>query len=333
MRGALLFATIALAGCGDSTVTGADLSGGDMSMPPDLQPPADMAISVSQGCTDYATAFCNKVQMCAPAFIQLVFGDLATCIDRFKLQCLPVFTLKNTSATIGQAEQCVAAIANITCDDVLTGAPPAPCAPIPGMGANGTACADDAQCMSAACVRQGGCGTCGTPPKAGESCANLGCAKGLFCGPNTRTCVAYGQANAMCDADHKCVASLACKGNKTSGTCSLPLKVGDTCDTTAGDNHGCNGGHGDYCNPFTKKCETVGFAKTGEECGLVNAAFVACEKGGICRPNADLGMFTGICIGVAGDGMACDPQNGPGCLSPAYCGGGVCKLFDPAVCM
>jgi hypothetical protein len=322
---------LAVAGCG-STGLATDGGGGDQAVATgDLAiAPPDMSVTGDQACTDYATALCTKIGACSPV-LQLVYGDVATCTSRVALTCSLTLGLPGSPSLPGPLEACSASLANVTCDDLLSGNTPAGCM-VMGSETDGLACADDAQCASGRCVKPvaGGCGTCGTPPGAGASCATSACAPGLECGKSSKICVARAKLGDSCNADRPCLPSLACMGVNGSGTCVTPIAAGGKCDPAQKDFAGCDSSHAYYCSGFTNTCQLYNFAQAGEACGLVNGATL-CAKSGVCTPN-DAGAFMGTCVAAAADGTACDANVGPNCLPPAFCYQGFCRLPSPGSC-
>ena len=55
--------------------------------------------SADQACTAYASALCNRVNVCIPFGTETFYGDVATCIARYKLSCVPALGLPTSGAT------------------------------------------------------------------------------------------------------------------------------------------------------------------------------------------------------------------------------------------
>src|SRR5262249_46342912 len=130
-----------------------------------------------------------------------------------------------------------------------------------------------------------------------------------------------GQQGDACTDTAPCSPLLACK----SGTCQSPDTAGssctaspNTCDLAAG---------GDFC--IGAVCKKIVLAQAGETCGLdtVKATFTGCTSSAMCS-----GTPSGTCLKAAADGTACNSTTGPGCMPPAICDSGVCRLLDPAAC-
>ncbi len=281
-------------------------------------------VTPDQACTDAATTLCNKIDSCSPLFIQLQYGDAATCIARAKLSCTQNLATPGTSDTPAFIEGCGNAYGSLSCADVfgIAANPPAACQAAPGTVANGGACGVNDQCQSTACKIDGttGCGTCAVRANSGESCANgVPCAVGLTCAGN-QTCVTPGALNDACDAASKpCKGGLVCDG----GTCKTPQPAGAPC-TGAGTGN-CDGTQGLYCS--NSQCKQALTAKAGQTCGidLQAGTYTACTGGSVCTSN-------NVCSAVAADGAACDDTKGPTCLAPARCMSGICTVVNPASC-
>lgn len=283
------------------------------------------AVSVDQACTDLITSLCNKILACAPIEITLAFGNVATCIAREKLACPATFGASGTGATPGGAEACAQGYAAATCDDLLANRPPSACA-LPGSAGNGAGCGVDSQCATAAfCnIPVGmGCGVCSPKLAAGGSCrADGNCQSGLVCAKAnnaaTGTCTAPGGQGASCDSTHPCLATLGCS---PGGTCGPPLGAGSPCTV-----QNCDLLHGLYCNTLTNVCAQVQTASPGNACGVTfTASFAICTASAQCKL-ATGSTTMGTCEATAADGASCDPTNGPPCLPPTTCVGGVCAL-------
>lgn len=282
------------------------------------------SVSPDKACTDAATALCNKLQSCASALVTVLYGDVATCVARGKLGCLPSLMAPSTSASPDKLDSCANATGAISCGALFSrDAPPPACKTDPGKLANGTACGEDAQCTSAFCKKTSGqpCGVCGARAPAGGACAvSADCDYGLACG--NQLCVAYGMAGSSCDGGHPCAAPNVCK----AGVCAAGGSAGQACDPAARD---CDPTQPLFCSPTSRVCTTVTFAAAGQPCGFINGGYVACSAAGHCRIGTG---FAGTCVAPAADGTACDTTNGPDCMGPATCVGGLCKLPNPASC-
>jgi hypothetical protein len=283
------------------------------------------SVSDDQAATDVASSFCNKYNSCAAPFVQITYGDMATCQARFKLSVAPSLAANGTGATSAQYESCSKDLSAASCDDVLSRNLPQSCQTVAGTLANGAACGEDSQCTGKFCNTGTNqtCGACSTLAAAGGTCtSDNGCDYGLAC--NGGVCSAYASAGATCDTTHVCKTTLAC----LNGTCATSLEAGATCAAVGGP--GCDTLKGLYCN-LSKVCATYAFASAGQPCGIVNGStYTACAAGGFCK--GATGLTAGTCVATAADGAACDATAGPTCLAPAVCTGGVCKITDPSSC-
>jgi len=285
-------------------------------------------VTVEQACTDYISAYCDQIDKCAPFFLQLVYGDLATCKTRAVINCPKIFEANGTSVTPTKAAACAKDIKSVSCADLFGGTPPASCTPEPGKLADGNACGDDAQCVSTFCSKLGQtCGVCGKPPAIGSPCKeDHDCGRGVSCSDKkagTGTCRKTVPVGATCDTNNPCSLGNAC----VAGKCSAALAAGVACDPAAS---ACDLSHGLYCHPTDKVCKLVTIAKAGQTCGLNDAT----KDITLCAGAAECSSFSppGTCGAIAADGAACDDAKGPHCIPPAVCAGGQCKLPDPTAC-
>jgi hypothetical protein len=300
-------------------------------------PGAVAEVSADQACSDYAAAFCDLVDKCGPFFLKLGYGDAATCKTRAIIECPQVFKANGTSATPAKLEQCKLDAASLACEDLLAYVVPTDCVPSPGSLVDGTACGDDAQCKSTYCSKKDGvCGVCAALPSAGGPCVNnsgfLGsgdCGRGLTCA--NKICVKPKRKDETgCDSTTApCVAGLSCYGGK----CVTAATVDQPCDGGEKTNPNCDFTKGLFCAgviPANKKCKAIGTVGDGQPCGLLTDTLVLCAGGGFCK--GATATTPGTCLAPAKDGATCDNVNGPGCLGPAKCVSGQCKLPDPTTC-
>ena len=290
-------------------------------------------MSASQASTDAANAFCARAQACAPTYVQLEWGDTATCASGLAAQLAGTLASSGTSDTPSQLESCVQTLSNVSCDDLLGNNLPAPCKATPGSLANGAACGDDSQCSGGHCKVASGqtCGVCSTAAAAGASCTVDGdCDKGLKCFGSPGTCAAYVASGGTCDATHACLPTLVCK----TGSCAAPGAAGTGCDPKAQDT--CDQLHGVFCDGASSTCKTIAFAQAGAACGLVSGTLTVCASGGgnvtaECKGLSSTSSM-GTCQAPAANGASCNTTTGPFCVSPSVCVNGSCKLDDPSSC-
>ena len=300
---------IAIAGCSSS-------SSGDSA-----------ATNPDQACNDAAAAVCAAYQRCTPFFVDLGWGDLATCQTRTKASCTSTLSATGSTMTAQQVSDCGKGATGISCADLFDKGAPDACVPPAGTVANGKACGDDAQCVSTFCAIASGtlCGTCAPLTNAGDACVSGQCSRHLGC--IAGKCVKPGALGDACDARNApCGTALSC----FSGKCVAAAKAGDKCDAAEITAPNCDLTQGVGCNPGTKVCQKVIEAKAGESCGLVGSDFKVCVPGGRCKIAP--GVASGTCIAPVADGASCGGADLAPCLSPAKCIGGVCKLPDPNSC-
>ena len=310
-RAILPFLAVVVVACGGST---SSIGGGS-------------EVTADQASADVANAYCNRAQSCAPAYITVSFGDVATCATRLKATLLPSMGATGVTETPAQYEACAAAVPNATCSDLLARTLPGPCQPVPGTLAAGAACAVDGQCASTHCglPSNAACGACAELAATGSACGvDNDCQAGMTCQGTPQLCVAYGAENASCDTTHPCRPDLGCK----SGSCTAPSPVGTACQAAAE----CDNLHGVFCNPLTMMCENISFAGPSSACGLVNKQLVVCTGPGSLCTGETAPSYTGSCVPYAADGAACDATNGPLCNAGAVCAGGQCVVPDPTRC-
>ena len=284
------------------------------------------AITAEQACDEYVKALCERLSACAPPSVDLPFGDVATCQARTKLTCPERLVLPGTSLSPQRLADCAKAAQGLSCDDLIGGVPPAACATLPGTVADGAACTADPQCKSTYCKPMaGGCGTCAPRAKAGETCAGGECESGLTCygQMGMRKCTAPATDGQPCTAA-PCRGGLLCK----AGVCAKQFGAGVACAPLMSE---CASAQGLYCNLTSKTCEAQKTANAGEACGFVMGAAVACRAGTSCKLTPP--MFSGTCVASAKDGEACNPAMSVGCLAPATCTDGVCKLPQVMMCV
>ncbi|MGZ3454473.1 MAG: hypothetical protein ACXVEF_33005 [Polyangiales bacterium] len=284
--------------------------------------------TVEQACDQYAQTICDKLSSCLGVFVNVAFGDVATCKSRYVPKCTDAFKATGTAAQPADLAACSDAAKTASCESLLDNNPPAACMPKKGSVANGTACGDDAQCSSGFCGFDDAkrvCGVCGGAPMAGATCADgKKCGQGFVCATNGK-CAAPVAEGATCDDTIPCQAGLSCAGGK----CAKKVATeGGACGGTSPD---CDNAQGLFC--VTNKCVKVTFVAEGTQCGLdidttTTPAKVKgvtlCNHGGWCKDfDAAKMKYKGTCTKAAADGEACgtdtvDPKNPP-CLAPAIC--------------
>lgn len=306
-------------------------------------------VTEEQACTELSNLVCDKIAACSPTFLSQGWGDVATCKSRSKLECMQGFSAPSTSATPADTSACVKAAASITCEQLIDNQLPDSCKPKPGGIDDGKACGADAQCKSGFCGFDDDkkiCGVCGPKPAEGGACVDDDCPSGLKC--HLGKCAKPAAVGATCDDAVLCGAGTTC----VSGTCTKGVATeGAECDPAGKTKPACDSLAGFVClepsGPGSGgKCYKVAVAAIGGECGLdidmaasppVIKSLTGCEKAGWCEGlDTAKGKFKGTCKAAAADGAACVAdagfEKGPGCLEPAECVDGVCKLPDAAAC-
>lgn len=269
-------------------------------------------------CNSLGTAICNKVEQCAPLDVQLVYGDVQTCVARVALGCNADMSVAPVSST--QMSACSSAVSQADCQVFLRGdSQPAACT-FTGSLANGKACGTGQQCQSGYCnLASGFCGTCAPRATTGSACTSTyGCQSGLVCN-SSNVCAKVAAAGGNCAATSDCAAGLVC----VSGKCAAAVALGQPCTPGACDQYA-----GQFCDG--QVCAKLPVAATGQPCGFVNGKDIQCSGGGTCKLGQ--GQQQGTCVAPAKDGASCDPTNGPDCLSPASCVNGKCTVPDPSSC-
>jgi hypothetical protein len=319
LRGAsaLAIAAALVAGSGCGNVTPQNVAdGGDAA-----------ALTAAQGCAMEAQSICDALNGCAPFWVQLFYGDRDTCVSRLTFSCMNDQMVAGTTRTPDDMVGCAQAVQSTTCPDLVASKFPAACQVKPGMLTNGLACGSDWQCQSTYCNTNGNkCGACGPRAAAGGDCtSDDGCLTGLVCASNK--CVMPALGGASCDVmKQPCRSDLYCT---STNVCATRVGAGGSCADT---DRACDIYQGVACNPFTHVCETIGVAKGGAACGIVNRTLTLCVALDACS-GATL-TVPGVCASPAADGTACgDSNTGHNCISPATCDNGVCRLPSVTTCM
>jgi hypothetical protein len=294
--------------------------------------------AVDQACGMVAAARCMQRQSCSNGFsITRQYGDMATCLQREKLQCQIGFDAPDSGRSVSAAQSCAAAYASQSCSDFFNGVLPAACLTT-GARSSGRSCALAAQCASDFCVddKTSPCGTCGAAPLPGASCLSSGCDQNQECVSGTGLCQTYGASGDSCDDAHPCGGGLSCAG----ATCQTAVaQLGASC---GGKLPGCDSFMGFSCAGMagTRTCVAMMLVGDGKPCGnQSDGSFVNCAAG-TCYTSTGVVLSgqQGTCKANAPDGAACDVALGPSCVAPARCfvGGagtaGVCTVPDGSVC-
>jgi hypothetical protein len=273
------------------------------------------------------------------------FGSMDTCQAREKMRCLAAATAPSSGATLLGLQACATAIAGQDCHDLLDGDFPATCI-FKGQGADGSVCTFAMQCQSQFCAvdKNSGCGTCGTTPAPGASCATTICGPEQGCYNNV--CAAQGNRGDGCGKNMPCKNGLHCilSTGSPGATCQEPSTDFSTPAKCGTGTPGCGTLSGLYCDGTSLTCKPILIATDGQPCGVLPTGGVAdCSPSGNCistTTNQDVGLTApGICHAAVADGQPCSTDPGPGCLYPARCvvpagsTNGVCTTPDKLGCM
>jgi hypothetical protein len=292
------------AGSAGSLDAGRDVSGGAGGGTADASPPPDASPEQQLACTNFADAFCSRLQTCSTFVMSVLYGDVTTCKQRWVLNCLPNFNVAGTSASADKVNGCTPTLPALACDKFLLGDFGPMCTPSAGTIPQGGPCGDDAQCATTFCARSptSVCGTCQPPTNPGAACVQGSCSV---------------STNTICPTG--------------ANTCVKP-KAGQVGDPCIGQEE-CDVGHQVGCNTATSKtCIALTLAPSGGMCGansILNPTSVAvCGAGGTCSL-----PYAGSCTPVAADGQSCSTMDtGAHCMLPAKCVGGRCVVPDPSTC-
>jgi hypothetical protein len=276
------------------------------------------ALTFDKACNE-TSAFCDKIDACAPSLVKLLWGSAKTCAERLRISCLDDSMASGAMGTPADFVACANTVRGATCDAILNNAVSCP---NKGTLANGVACGANGQCGSGNCRKAGDatCGACGPRSTAGGACReNEDCEKGLLC--KSSLCLTPVDLGGACDARRPCRAPHYCK----AGVCAAAGTGGDPCTTE----DSCQTWNGFFCNTTAKVCQRFNSAGGGETCGLTTNPATFCGGAGDCRPNA----LSGVCQAPAKDGEPCGStaQNRK-CLTPATCVSGVCKVPSASAC-
>lgn len=263
---------------------------------------------------------CEKLNACAPAGLQIAYGDLATCTARLKLDCIDGAKAPNTGLTFASAQSCISALATASCEDLLYRNIAA--CDFKGTRANGMGCGTDDQCQTGRCAKTAAvCGVCAALVKAGNKCGeDEDCEAGLVCSDDD-VCVLPAAPGGACTDTQPCQLGYYCANNKCVAQASAP---GADCDN----DEGCDFTKGLFCRTELGKCQNLGFAKSGDTCGFISGSFAVCSAGATCSLSE--GQLQGVCAAAAKDGEPCSDTTP--CLEPARCVGGRCQLNNSSTC-
>jgi hypothetical protein len=282
--------------------------------------------TAEQACSQFSQTFCDALATCAGFFVQVWYGDAATCQSRTKLSCMTDQSVPGINRTPANIVACADAAKKASCDDLIDNHLPAACDNTPGPTVNGGGCGSSLQCMSGHCEKgDNNCGTCAPRQTANGNCTvDEGCTPGLVCA--NQKCVAPKELGNDCDQNNPCRAKLYC--DKNSRKCTARAGLGAACGS---DGNVCDLVQaGVACNGFATAptCQSVGVAKGGQPCGLVSGMLTVCVQLNECA-GATL-QQPGVCAGSAADGAQCNDSTH--CVPPAKCVEGLCRLPSVASC-
>jgi hypothetical protein len=293
------------------------VDGGVSSDGPDQPPPGER-------CEAYATVYCDRLAACAPRDIEYTFGDVATCRLRSRLSCTLAASAPGSGLTVAAAMGCVSALSSATCDDVLDHMLPA--CRFAGRLAIDAPCGAHAQCGSGHCRIPDGatCGLCAPLGADGAECeSDEACQPQLLCSEVGR-CAPAATDGEFCNERRPCRRlSLYC--GAVDRTCHRPRGEGETCNVFGpAPVTPCDFGLSCRRSTADSRCVRPQVALAGEACERL---LISCGGSASC--------LDGTCQAPGADGGRCtlSPQgDGPGCLYPATCSSGMCRLPDYARC-
>lgn len=322
------------AGTGGSGGARAD-AGGDAMAPRADAPGPDTttgggADAGPDACDPFAVQVCQRLMACSPLYLSGIYGDLAVCQDRVRTECRSESALTGSGFDRAAIETCQGAMASASCDDLFGGRVAA--CQRKGTLANEAPCGSNAQCQSGFCrmPETAFCGKCAARAAEGAPCDVEGsCQFPLMCSEAGRCVTPAGEGD-LCNESRPCRpgGSLFCASDNS---CKRRSAEGKACNSTAtAPRQPCEIGH--TCRPSANGlCRAIRFAAPGAACGLPSSSsgtLVLCRGSGSCVRD--------VCRPPGQDGEACTISplgDSGGCLPPALCLEGRCKLPDPASCM
>ncbi|MBI2388185.1 MAG: hypothetical protein HYV09_01100 [Deltaproteobacteria bacterium] len=288
--------------------------------------PADVGDAQIDGCEALATAYCARLDGCAPAVVFRAFGDTETCRKRVVLDCGSAIGAAGAHLQRSGLENCAEAVTTMACTDLFTGLHPSACAKPEGERISGAGCSYAAQCRSS-CLRTSvsvdrWCGRCDPEPTEPECDAvaphefqlvkpidvpglsrgtdRSGCPQGLVCSGEKR-CVEGAAQGAACSDTEPCLRPLVCDGGtcKKLGARAAPCGLGMVA---------CNVYEGLWC--ASGRCVDIRKADEGQPCPAdLGGNIPLCARSSTC--------VEGTCVPTKPDGAAC--VMGSDCLWPAVC--------------
>lgn len=272
--------------------------------------PDPCRVDIDPACAQYASAYCGRVDTCAPFWMRYHWGSLVDCAARLGADCTRRLAALGTALTAGHMASCASGLLATGCDDLLGNRLPAACGSPPGPLQVGFGCDTGGQCETAFCAGEGepgDCGWCSAVPDEGSACSDR-CGPGLTC--DGGICRPLGVLSDPCDDTAPCLDLYDCYND----VCTAPLGEGEQCDPAGQTTPACDVARGLGCDASDAQCAPVSWVGWGAACGLGILAF--CDEG-TC--------LGGTCVARAGDCEPCDPTEGPVCQPLAWCINGRCE--------
>jgi hypothetical protein len=294
---------------------------------PDAAIPIDVAPDVVSVdfCAGYAVRFCERLLICSRPYLNGVYGGMQPCQERLELQCRLEALLPGTGLDATTGAACGQAMMAAACEDLLGNTIPA--CQLKGTLAKGAACGSNAQCASGFCrmPETAFCGKCDTPGAADATCdSDDACEFPLVCSKAGR-CAKGGIEGELCNETQPCKPGPLFCG--FDNTCKRPSPEGMACNRSApAPLQPCEIGF--VCRPSANGlCRGIRLVDAGQTCGISGSNVVLCSGSGSC--------VNQVCKPPGKDGESCTAApmgDSGGCLPPALCLEGLCKLPDPASC-
>jgi hypothetical protein len=280
------------------------------------------AVDTAPTCQFFADMLCTQLAKCSESVVLSIYGDPRTCAARNAESCVSRLAMVEGTAAGAAIAGCTSALDAVSCQQLLDHALPAECQLFPGPRANGQPCSGDVQCASTRCAHGAAtaCSVCSPLGGIGDVCAADGdCSSGLICGGGS--CRVPGVLGESCDTVQRCAYPWAC----AAGSCVEALGLGAPCSFAA---DSCSRYDGLFCGA-SSTCELWLVGAAGQPCNQTKGGWAACGGGASCIATAE----GDTCLGPLADGSACNPDQGPRCLAPAQCLGGVCTLTNTVECL
>jgi hypothetical protein len=317
------------AGDGGTSGSGTGGARGDAAAPPDLAWTIDLAPDApdAQFCAGYAVKFCERLAGCSQTYLVGVYGTPARCQERLELRCRAEVAAAGTGLSAVTGMACADALAGASCDALFGDSVPA--CQIAGTLARGASCGSGSQCQSGFCrtPETSFCGKCDARVGEGAVCdADDACEFPLLCS-EAGHCARPAAEGELCNETTPCQPGPLFCGS--DNTCHRPSAEGKACNRTgSAPLQPCEGGF--ICRPSANGiCRPIRFVDAGVACGIspTGSSVVLCTASGSC--------VNDLCKPPGQDGERCTPSplgDSGGCLAPALCLDGLCKLPDPASC-